>query len=592
MSIREYDFIAGVETSAIPDPALAVDDADLATYGQIKDEFTSRQTFENKVADLTALKAIPSASRFDNQLVSVEISGEIVLFFFDSASSATGDDIFVVTPDAGTGRWIRQKRNLPQILDEGVPAGFASKIDFVGANVGVSFSSETATVTVVGGSGSTSGSNSVELLLQHGEIANSAYASGLSVVDGTSNTEEGYTLNPEIGVDFDGVAVFDTTLILQIVTVGGSTVDCFDTRDRSAEFLNGDVLQVFRLETIDGVDTYINTGIEKTLTANSSFSSGITTLTLNVTDLLVDDVMYKKNQITKEISYVDAGAGDSFVAMTKNSVEVTDSIGGSLSNPTGLWDLQQTTGSFTDRTSISGNLPITGTFTQVATGNHYPTAASNWSTSNYVPNSVNFLNLTPTQDFSFSLWIYASGITSNHHLILVKPTGTSVANNTGWLILIDPAIKLFIGTTNVGTLGTLTASAWSHIVITHLVSSGQKYIYINGTQNNMGTNTIQALSPTTGGLAIGGDGAGTSLRQLPSASRLVDLQYYNRVLTPTEVSTLYNSGNGLAGADTFSVIERYGKDALDGQILKSKVTVPTLSANNDITVSAHGVITR
>jgi hypothetical protein len=153
MSIREYDFIAGVETSAIPDPTTAVADEDIANYGQIQDEFTSRQTFENKVADLTALKAIPASDRYNNQLVSVEVSGEVILYYFDSASADAGDDVFVVQPTVGTGRWIRQRRNLPQVLDEGSAVGFPSKIDFVGTGVSVAQIGETATVTISSGGG-------------------------------------------------------------------------------------------------------------------------------------------------------------------------------------------------------------------------------------------------------------------------------------------------------------------------------------------------------------------------------------------------------------------------------------------------------
>jgi len=57
------------------------------------------------VADLTALKAIAAVSRFNGMLaVNTTDQG---LWEFVSGSSATGDDITVATPAAGTGRWLR-----------------------------------------------------------------------------------------------------------------------------------------------------------------------------------------------------------------------------------------------------------------------------------------------------------------------------------------------------------------------------------------------------------------------------------------------------------------------------------------------------
>lgn len=57
------------------------------------------------VADLTALKAIAATGRFNGMLaVNTTDQG---LWEFVSASSATGDDITVAAPAAGTGRWLR-----------------------------------------------------------------------------------------------------------------------------------------------------------------------------------------------------------------------------------------------------------------------------------------------------------------------------------------------------------------------------------------------------------------------------------------------------------------------------------------------------
>jgi len=55
------------------------------------------------LANLAALKALAEAGRSDNTMVLVDGLG---IYKFDSGSAAAGDDLNVVVPDAGTGRWL------------------------------------------------------------------------------------------------------------------------------------------------------------------------------------------------------------------------------------------------------------------------------------------------------------------------------------------------------------------------------------------------------------------------------------------------------------------------------------------------------
>lgn len=63
--------------------------------------------FGEPVADVAALKAVAAASRQDKQLRVVENNGlgQRAIYVFDSASTATGDDLSVIVPTAGSGRW-------------------------------------------------------------------------------------------------------------------------------------------------------------------------------------------------------------------------------------------------------------------------------------------------------------------------------------------------------------------------------------------------------------------------------------------------------------------------------------------------------
>ena len=63
------------------------------------------------VDDLAALKAIAAADRRDRDYCVLDSNKRI--YQFDSASAATGDDYAVVTPAAGTGRWILDASAVP-----------------------------------------------------------------------------------------------------------------------------------------------------------------------------------------------------------------------------------------------------------------------------------------------------------------------------------------------------------------------------------------------------------------------------------------------------------------------------------------------
>lgn len=64
------------------------------------------------VADLAALKAVAAGDRRDQDYLILDSNKRV--YQFDSASAATGDDYSVVTPNAGTGRWILAASAVPQ----------------------------------------------------------------------------------------------------------------------------------------------------------------------------------------------------------------------------------------------------------------------------------------------------------------------------------------------------------------------------------------------------------------------------------------------------------------------------------------------
>lgn len=76
------------------------------------------------VATLADLKAIVAANRYNGLVVLVTgfTASEQVLFYFNATSALTGDDILVVAPDAGSGRWLR----VPGDVDLALPISFST----------------------------------------------------------------------------------------------------------------------------------------------------------------------------------------------------------------------------------------------------------------------------------------------------------------------------------------------------------------------------------------------------------------------------------------------------------------------------------
>lgn len=101
MPDRYYEFDSGYETDLTPTVSDPANDQDLVNLAYADGHYA------RGVADADALKAITTARRSNN--LPVFVVSLKAWFIFNSASSATGDDIFVITPTAGTGRWLRVK---------------------------------------------------------------------------------------------------------------------------------------------------------------------------------------------------------------------------------------------------------------------------------------------------------------------------------------------------------------------------------------------------------------------------------------------------------------------------------------------------
>ena len=89
----------------------------------------------------------------------------------------------------------------------------------------------------------------------------------------------------------------------------------------------------------------------------------------------------------------------------------------------------------------------------------------------------------------------------------------------------------------------LTKNAWHHIALVYLGGAANNWkAYLNGVEKTLTTATTDTLVNVTTNVRIGArkNGAAT---QLGFSGSLDDVRIYNRALSPTEVTALYNSGS-------------------------------------------------
>jgi hypothetical protein len=164
-----------------------------------------------------------------------------------------------------------------------------------------------------------------------------------------------------------------------------------------------------------------------------------------------------------------------------------------------------------------------------------------------------------TTDFSVSAWVYLpigySGL--DNCPIFMNMSATSWLNNAGgfWLRFAGPTIQLAIAdktnTTffNYNTTADLLSGTWAHIVATRKSGTISK-IYVNNVLKASNTDTynpvyytgINLTTPTIGNIKMP-NGVQDSTYAF-NGSKLDAVSVWNKELTSTEITELYNTGNG------------------------------------------------
>jgi len=155
----------------------------------------------------------------------------------------------------------------------------------------------------------------------------------------------------------------------------------------------------------------------------------------------------------------------------------------------------------------------------------------------YEFDGTNYMNVTApsvNNTFSISAWVYLTDVTTEQQIISSE---TSVYE--GCLLAGSNLIGFVAHGSNnyVNTSATLSTNTWYHVTC---VSNGyESKIYLNGVLQNTLTNSNLGTLSTD--LLIGKRTGDT----LYFTGKIDEVGIWDRALTQTEITTLYNSGNGL-----------------------------------------------
>jgi len=156
--------------------------------------------------------------------------------------------------------------------------------------------------------------------------------------------------------------------------------------------------------------------------------------------------------------------------------------------------------------------------------------------SDYISGDSN-IGITGNDVRSISVWIKPESVTGDFYIAGIGDTG--LANQAFYLTIYNSQIRVVdINTNTPVSTGTINVGEWYHLVVTH--DGTDTILYINGTQN--ATASSKTYNTANNNIFMGSNSAGI----LNFDGIIDEVGFWKRTLTSSEVSELYNSGNGFA----------------------------------------------
>lgn len=213
---------------------------------------------------------------------------------------------------------------------------------------------------------------------------------------------------------------------------------------------------------------------------------------------------------------------------------------GLLTNLVAWWKFDEASGTRINSVVANNALDVSPVNGPVATPGKIGNGVDFTSSTQYLTCADNpLLNPFGNGDFSVHFWVkfdtppnhYIFGQGSGNYNLIVGIFSSTIqcALNSG-------------GGGGVNISYSYSAGVWHNVVITVNRTANQTIWYSNNVQ--IGSTGTAFYGPVYGGPLIIGNYAGGSLNFAPDGI-IDEVAYWNRVLTPAEVSTLYNGGAGL-----------------------------------------------
>lgn len=389
-----------------------------------------------------------------------------------------------------------------------------------------------------------------------------------------------------------------TPQIYKITSVSGSSIGVDDSENHSANLLNTDQVHIFTTKYLAGVPHFTLLAT-RSLTANSTASSGTTTLTLTTTSIAVGDYVVKQH-LTASRSIVASGANESFSALSYDTAPNGAQLIASrpYPNPNSVyshWWLGGPSESLAlkDQTGNGRNLTKVGTpnTSDVFKAGKY--SSSSFTTSNYlrtaggtVQNYAGFSAL-----FQGSIWFYFDATLGADRSIF-SPYSNSGTETSFHVAILSSQSTVNMNFLNGVSSGSITTAnnvivGWNHLLVqahTNVV----KNLWLNGVKT---TGTPSALSQTlsTAAFNIGvlSNSLDSGVIQPATGLKLADCIVWRdgNLLDQSQINYLFNAGiPQFYGYNPAALRNEYSLLGVTGQqvSLKMKTNVSTTAITPSI----------
>lgn len=247
-----------------------------------------------------------------------------------------------------------------------------------------------------------------------------------------------------------------------------------------------------------------------------------------------------------------------------------------------FWRMEETSGNRTDSVASIALVPTgipgsaagkTGTAVSFDTGSGKYLSAADSAT----------LSIGTNQDFTIACWIYFNGTPLGARGIVGKGDVSAIYGGAEYLLgTAGTALRWYIGNgasvTTIDASGiTLTSSTWYFVVAWYDATADLMYIQVN---NGTPSSAANAHGSYNSAFAMEVGRQPNWSGSTPLDGRVDNLMFWKRVLTATERTELYNSGNGVDYPLTLGVISPV--ISTDVLMLETSTLTPSSIANGGI----------